>query len=199
MVIERVAWPETGGLARRARFDAGGGEWREEWVSGAIHGAGMVRARFPAAISQVLKILKAAGALVGVVFHDVEPFSGKRGDLNQLRRRAQVHAMRKAMRPFRRGRFTVPIEKISWIKRRTWQRMLYSRWSKFAMAREASSKKSIFDWRRLSVAVFALREGNRAERKSSLSWRLFDLPLRASGNLRLIVLGRQCAKRRRRS
>jgi hypothetical protein len=42
--------------------------------AGPIHGPRMVRTGFPQGFIRVLKVLKAAGAGVGIVFHDVEPY-----------------------------------------------------------------------------------------------------------------------------
>src|ERR1700694_3852190 len=97
LVIERGAWAESGcprdasALRRRARG------WREEWVLVQYTALAWSNRGFPLRFPQILQTLKAAGARVGVVFHDIEPYSGKRA-IDQLRRRAQLHAMLKALR-----------------------------------------------------------------------------------------------------
>src|ERR1700704_216978 len=107
LVIERVSWPESGwtratrGLRRRAKG------WRGAWVLVQYTALAWSSRGFPLRFPQVLKTLKAAGARVGVVFHDVEPFSGKRA-IDQLRRGAQLHAMRKALRLCDAAVFTIP-------------------------------------------------------------------------------------------
>src|SRR5437660_7938886 len=65
--------------------------------------------------SRVLEILKGAGVRVAVVYHDVEPFAGTR-IIDLLRRQAQLRAMRHAMDLCDVAVFTVPMEKLSWMR-----------------------------------------------------------------------------------
>jgi glycosyltransferase involved in cell wall biosynthesis len=62
----------------------------------------------------VLRILKSAGARVAIVFHDVTPYSSPRL-IDQLRCRAQLHTMRRALQLAEHAIFTVPLEKVSWL------------------------------------------------------------------------------------
>jgi glycosyl transferase family 1 len=61
-----------------------------------------------------LNILKSAGARVGIVFHDAEPYPGTRV-IDLLRRFVQVHTMRRALALADLAIFTVPPEKLSWL------------------------------------------------------------------------------------
>jgi glycosyltransferase involved in cell wall biosynthesis len=62
----------------------------------------------------VLKVLKMAGAPVGVVFHDVEPYPGTRV-VDSLRRAVQIRTMKRVLSLSDFAVFTVPVEKISWL------------------------------------------------------------------------------------
>lgn len=189
LVIERVAWPESGwaraasALRRRARG------WREAWVLVQYTALAWSTRGFPLRFPQVLKTLKAAGARVGVVFHDVEPYSGKRA-IDQLRRRAQLHAMRKAMRLCDVAVFTVPMEKISWIKRRPGKGCFIPVGANLPMSREASSKKGILTGGGLSVAVFGITGGESGRKEIENIVEAVRFAALRVGNLRLIVLGR---------
>ena len=69
---------------------------------------------FPLRFLRVLRILRQAGARVGMVYHDVLPYHGNR-TIDKLRRRAQNHAMSEALRSCDLGVFTVPVSKIPWV------------------------------------------------------------------------------------
>ena len=189
LVIERVAWPESGwtraasALRRRARG------WREEWVLVQYTALAWSARGFPLRLPQVLKILKAAGARVGVVFHDVEPFSGKRV-IDQLRRGAQLYAMRKALRLSDAAVFTVPMEKISWNKRRPGKGCFIPVGANLPTSGEAGSRKSILKSGRLSVAVFGITGGESGRKEIENIVEAVRFAASRVGKLRLIVLGR---------
>src|SRR5258708_5701261 len=113
LVIERVAWPESGwtravsALRRRARG------WRGAWVLVQYTALGWSARGFSMRFLRVLKTLKANGVRVAVVYHDAEPYGGTRV-IDRLRRRAQLHTMRKALCVSEAAVFTVPPEKLSW-------------------------------------------------------------------------------------
>jgi glycosyltransferase involved in cell wall biosynthesis len=61
----------------------------------------------------VVAILRAAGARVGVVFHDVEPYVGSRM-IDRFRRREQLRVMRALLRRADMAIFTVALDHVSW-------------------------------------------------------------------------------------
>src|ERR1700687_941657 len=189
LVIERVAWAASGwprearALRRRSRG------WREEWVLVQYTALAWSNRGFPLRFPQVLKTLKAAGARVGVVFHDVEPFSGRRV-IDQLRRGAQLHAMRKALRLSDAAVFTVPMEKISWIKRRPGKGCFIPVGANLPMSGEASSKKGTLTGGRLGVAVFGITGGESGRKEIENIIEAVRFAASCVGNLRLVVLGR---------
>jgi len=189
LVIERVAWAESGwaraasALRRRAR------EWREEWVLVQYTALAWSNRGFPLRFPQILKILKAAGARVGVVFHDIEPYSGKRV-IDQLRRGAQLRAMRKALRLCDAAVFTVPMEKISWIKRQPGKGCFIPVGANLPTSGEANSRKGILTGGRLSVAVFGITGGEAGRKEIENIVEAVRFAASRVGNLRLIVLGR---------
>src|SRR2546423_6473677 len=77
LIIERVNWNAAGwdraahALRRRAE------EWRGAWVLVQYTALAWSARGFPQYFPRVLKSLKAAGARVGGVFHDMEPYGGK--------------------------------------------------------------------------------------------------------------------------
>jgi glycosyltransferase involved in cell wall biosynthesis len=189
LTIERVAWPESGwtravsALRRRAKG------WRGAWVLVQYTALAWSARGFPLRFTRVLKTLKAAGVRVGMVFHDIEPFNGT-PLIDGLRRRAQLHIMRQALRLSDAAVFTVPMENISWIKRQSGKGRFIPVGANLPLSGEAISSKGISMGGILSVAVFSITGG------LSGSWEIENIVeavrFAASrvGNLRLIVFGR---------
>src|SRR6266849_3699007 len=73
------------------------------------------RRGFPLRFLRILRILRASGARVAVVFHDVEPYTGHRF-VDRLRRSVQLRAMREALRLADVAVLTVPAEKLSGVR-----------------------------------------------------------------------------------
>ena len=187
--IERVAWYESGwtraasALRRRARG------WRGAWVLVQYTALAWSARGFPLRFPRILKTLKAAGARVGVVFHDIEPFSGKRL-IDRMRRRAQLHVMRKALRLSDAVVFTVPMEKISWIKRQAAKGCFIPVGANLPAPGEAASSKGISTGGKLSVAVFGITGGPSGSKEIENIVEAVRFAASRVGNLRLIVLGR---------
>src|SRR2546423_9332650 len=78
LITERVNWSAPGwdGVANALRRRAEG--WRGTWVLVQYTALAWSARGFPLRFPRVLKSLKAAGARVGVVFHDMEPYGGTR-------------------------------------------------------------------------------------------------------------------------
>jgi glycosyltransferase involved in cell wall biosynthesis len=189
LVIKRVAWPESGwkraasSLRRRAR------EWRGAWVLVQYTALAWSERGFPLRFPRVLKTLKAGGARVGVVFHDVEPYSGRRV-IDGLRRRAQLHVMRVALRVCDAAVFTVPMENISWIKRPDGKGCFIPVGANLPTSSEANSRKGISTVGKLSVAVFGITGGEAGSKEIEAIVDAVRFAAARVGTLRLIVLGR---------
>src|SRR5260370_36202920 len=189
LTIERLTWPERGwtraikGLRRRAKG------WRGTWVLVQYTALAWSARGFPLRLPRVLKTLKAAGVHVGVVFHDVEPYSGTRV-IDGLRRRAQLHSMLEALRVCDAAVFTVPMEKISWIKSQHGKGCFIPVGANFPTASEANSRKGISMGGKLSVAVFGITGGESGRKEIEQIVEAVRFAVSHVGNLRLIVLGR---------
>jgi glycosyltransferase involved in cell wall biosynthesis len=115
---DRCGWANALKDLRRQAVD-----WRGTWVFVQYTALAWSARGFPHRIIRVLKILRSAGALVGVVFHDVEPYSGRRL-VDAMRRAVQRHTMRWMVGAADHCFFTVPPEKLSW-KPKTTQRVAF--------------------------------------------------------------------------
>ncbi len=188
LMIERVAWPERGwaraarGLRRRAKG------WRGAWVLVQYTALAWSARGFPLRFPRVLRTLKAAGVRVAVVFHDVEPYSGTRV-IDGVRRRAQLHVMRKTLRICDVAVFTVPMDKVSWIKRPSRKGCFIPAGANLPTASEANSRKGVSMDGKLSVAVFGITGGESGRWEIENIAEAVRFAASRIGNLRLIVLG----------
>jgi len=144
---------------------------------------------FPLRFPRVLKSLKAAGAGVAVVFHDIEPYSGTRV-IDGLRRRVQLHVMLKALGLSDAAVFTVPMEKVSWIKHEPGKGRFIPVGANLPTSSEANSRKGVSMDGKLSVAVFGVTGGEAGRREIETIVEAVRFAAARVGNLRLIVLGR---------
>jgi glycosyltransferase involved in cell wall biosynthesis len=189
LIIERVAWHESGWrrAASTLRHRAHG--WRRAWVLVQYTALAWSARGFPLQFPQVLKILKAAGARVGVVFHDVEPYSGKRA-IDALRRRTQLQVMRKSLRLCNEAVFTVPLQKSSWIKHEPGKGCFIPVGANLPTSGEANSRQGISTSGQLSVAVFSITGGESGLWEIDNIVEAVRFAAARVGNLRLIVFGR---------
>jgi glycosyltransferase involved in cell wall biosynthesis len=189
LIVERVAWKESGWnrAANTLRHRAQG--WRGAWVLVQYSALSWSARGFPLRFPQALKILKAAGVRLGVVFHDVAPGNGKRL-IDVLRRRAQLQVMFKSLQLCDTAVFTVPLQQNSWIKHQPGKGCFIPVGANLPTSSEANSRQGLSMGGKLSVAVFGISGGE------SGRWEIDNIVegvrFAASRvrNLRLIVLGR---------
>ncbi len=189
LAIERVPWAERGwrrasrSLRRRAKA------WKDTWVLVQYTPLAWSTRGFPLRFSRVLRALKAAGARVGVVYHDVEPFAGTRV-IDRLRRRAQLRAMRRAMDLCDTAVFTVPMEKISWMKSQYTHSVFIPVAANLPAAAWGVTRKSAATSGKLSVAVFGVTGGSSTAGEIGEIAEAVRFASSRAKNLRLTVLGR---------
>jgi glycosyltransferase involved in cell wall biosynthesis len=189
LIIERVAWAESGWTRAVSALRRRANGWRGAWVLVQYTALAWSARGFPLRFPQVLKTLKAAGARVAVVFHDVEPYSGARV-IGGLRRRAQLRAMLEALRLCDAAVFTVPMENISWIKRYAGKGCFIPVGANLPTSGKANSRKGISTGGKLSVAVFGITGGEEGRKEIENIVEAVRFAASRVRNLRLIVLGR---------
>src|SRR6266550_8089243 len=189
LVIERVAWPESGWTRAASALRHRAKGWRGAWVLVQYTALSWSARGFPVRFPRVLRTLKAAGARVGVVFHDIEPYSGTRV-IDGLRRRVQLHVMRKALRLSDAAVFTVATERVSWIKHEPGKGRFIPVGANLPTSSEANSRKGISTDGKLSVAVFGITGGKSGRWEIDNIVEAVRFAAARVGNLRLIVLGR---------
>lgn len=189
LLIERVDWEGHGwraalrSLLRRVKG------WRNPWVLVQYTALAWSKRGFPFRFLRVLKILRATGVRVGVVYHDVEPFGGTRV-IDRLRQWAQVRTMREALRVADVAIFTVPPEKLFWYKRGSADTEFIPVGANFPASGEANLRKGISPGGKPSIAVFGVTGGAAGRKEIEAIVDAVRFAASRVKNLRLIVFGR---------
>jgi hypothetical protein len=90
MELLGAPWKERGWPPVLRNLEQRAAEWRGRWVLLQYTALAWSVRGFPLEIPRVIKILRDAGALVGAVLHDAQPYSGGRA-VDHLRRLVQQH------------------------------------------------------------------------------------------------------------
>ncbi len=112
--ILRVAWNEQGWAEALERLRRDARSWLGRWVFLQYTALAWSERGFPRRVLRVVHALREAGARVGVVFHDVEPFAGTRA-VDVLRRHVQLRAMQRMLRSAELSVFTISLDVVSWL------------------------------------------------------------------------------------
>jgi glycosyltransferase involved in cell wall biosynthesis len=112
--VRRVPWEIHGWKAALQTLPLMARQWRGQWVFVQYTALAWSARGFPQKILRVIAALRANGARVAVVFHDVEPYAGSR-IVDRIRRRTQMNVMRRLVKLSELAIFTVPVETISWL------------------------------------------------------------------------------------
>jgi glycosyltransferase involved in cell wall biosynthesis len=112
--IRRVPWEIHGWPDALQALRLQATKWRDIWVLVQYTALTWSTRGFPQKVLCALRILKSAGARLGIVFHDVEPYPGTRL-IDSVRRFDQVCTMRRALALADLTVFTVPPERLSWL------------------------------------------------------------------------------------
>lgn len=189
LLVARVRWDENGWASARRSLRRHARGWRGTWILVQYTVLAWSGRGFPVRFPQVLRILKFAGARVVVVFHDVEPHQGT-CLVDRFRRRTQVGTMHKALKHADVAVFTVPMEKLSWIKLPQNKAVFVPVGANFPTASDAVSRKGITTDEKLGVAVFGVTGGKEGEKELEEIVGAVRFAAAHVKSLRLIVLGR---------
>src|SRR5580704_10744616 len=113
--IVRVPWNERGWTDGVDELRRQAANWRGRWVFLQYTALAWSARGFPRRVLRVVRALHNAGAKVGLVFHDVEPFAGTRA-VDLLRRQVQLRVMRHLLGSADLAVFTVSVDIVSWLR-----------------------------------------------------------------------------------
>jgi glycosyltransferase involved in cell wall biosynthesis len=135
-----------------------------------------------------MKVLRRAGARVGVVFHDAQPYSGGR-PIDQVRRFVQQHVMRQAVRSSDQAFLTVPADKLSWIPAAAKNIAFIPVGANLPLASSGNETRIHRD-EIPTVAVFSVTGGAAGPQEAAQITAAVRLAAAKLGKLRLLVFGR---------
>jgi glycosyltransferase involved in cell wall biosynthesis len=194
MQLERLAWNEQGWptALRELRQKAGG--WRGSTVLLQYTALAWSRHGFPPRFLKVIKAAADAGAHVGIVFHDGEPYGGTRV-VDRIRSLVQRRTMRRALRRACLAVFTTPLETIRWLGNPPSNATFIPVGANFLAAEcKAAEQKPIAKSRVLRVAVFGITGGKSGDWEAAQIVQAVHFAASQLGRLELCAFGRGAAE-----
>jgi glycosyltransferase involved in cell wall biosynthesis len=187
--LARVPWHERGWRAALRELRSQSASWRGTPVLVQYTALAWSRRGFPLRFLRVLRILRAAGARVAVVFHDVSPYPGRRF-VDRLRRRVQLHAMREALRLADVAVSTVPAEKLSWLPPGCRNAVFIPVGANLPVPEATSDPSRSVAGQPPTVAVFGITGGKAGRLESEIITETIRFAAKRIPKLRLVAFGR---------
>ena len=190
--IRRVPWEIHGWRESLKALRLMAAQWKGNWVLIQYTALAWSSRGFPGRVLQVARLLRDAGVRLGIVYHDVEPYTGARW-VDKGRRFLQVRTMRRLVALSDVAVFTVAIEKISWLPRNERRAVFVPVGANLPSPLEPS----ITDSRQgvPTVSVFSITGGEPGARETSDVVGAIRYAAKEIGQLRLLVFGRHAELR----
>jgi glycosyltransferase involved in cell wall biosynthesis len=188
MEIERVAWAERGWSTALREVRQQAAEWNGEWVFVQYTALAWSVRGFPFTFLKVMMELRAAGARVAIIFHDVEPYGGKRL-VDRMRRALQLHTMRRALHEADLGIFTVALRVVSWLGQPPAKARFIPIGANLLPDSLANEKPESGE-RTLRVAIFGVTEGETGKKECAQIAAAAEFAAGKAGRFALHVFGR---------
>jgi glycosyltransferase involved in cell wall biosynthesis len=190
--IRRVPWELHGWREAHQVLELEAAAWRETWVLLQYTALAWSSRGFPQRVLRTLKILKSAGARIGIVYHDVEPYHGSRF-IDRLRRTTQLRTMRTAISLAELAIFTIPLEKVSWLPRAASHARFIPVGPNLPIP---STDYAVHDTPRLpTIGIFSITGGVAGARETRTILTSVRHAAERIGKLRLLVFGRHAELR----
>src|SRR6202521_3660620 len=187
--LAHVAWHERGWGAALRELHSQSAGWRGTRVFVQYTALAWSRRGFPLRFPGVLRILRAAGAHVTVVFHDVEPYGGRRV-VDRLRRSVQLRVMREALSVAADAVLTVPAEKLSWVPSGCRNSVFIPVGANLPVTEAAADLSSSIKGQVPTVAVFGITGGEAGQLESEIIAGAIRFAAKRIPKLRLVAFGR---------
>jgi glycosyltransferase involved in cell wall biosynthesis len=190
MELERVPWAERGWPAALRELRQKAATWRGEWVLAQYTALAWSARGFPLKFLQVMDTLRGAGARVAVVLHDMEPYGGNRV-VDAMRRRSQLHTMRRSLQRADLAIFTVAFDAVSWLGNPPAKALFISvganlPWASAPGLSESTAREQSV----LRVAVFGITGGETGRRESARIAEALRFAAERVGQLQFHAFGR---------
>jgi glycosyltransferase involved in cell wall biosynthesis len=187
--LARVAWQERGWRAALGELRSQSADWRGVRVFVQYTALAWSRRGFPLRFPGVLRILRAAGARVTVVFHDVQPYGGRRV-VDRLRHKIQLRVMRDALRIAAGAVLTVPAEKLSWVPRGCRKAVFIPVGANLPLTEAATDSSPSIKGEAPTVAVFGITGGEAGQLECENIAGAIRFAAKRIPRLRLVAFGR---------
>jgi glycosyltransferase involved in cell wall biosynthesis len=188
MEILRVPWSERGWPMALRNLQQQSADWRGRWVLLQYTALAWSTRGFAMDVPRVIKVLRAAGARIGVVYHDAQPFSGSRA-VDQLRRFVQRRIMRQLLRASDQAILTVPREKLSWIPVDARNAAFIAVGANLPLLAPSGTERTLHGGE-MAVAVFGVTGGSAGQQEVTQIIAVVRFAAEKLGKLRLSVFGR---------
>ena len=114
--IERLRWTEDGWLTALRDLWRNSVRWRGHWVLLQYTAFGWSRYGFPFGVVAAIAILRRRGVRCAIVFHDGHCYPSN-SVIEHCRRISQQWVVRQAYRMTARSIFTIPLDRVGWLKK----------------------------------------------------------------------------------
>lgn len=186
--IRRVHWQEQGWFRALRGLRDLAMNWQGCWVFVQYTALSWSFRGFSAGFLLVLRTLRRAGARVAVVYHDAEPYPAC-GWKEEIRRKVQLRTMRQSLQACDLAIFTIPLDKISWLRKPTDHAVFIPVGANLESPPDNSSGKKA-RWTTPAVSVFGVTGGVAGEKECAIITNAVQFAAREIGALRLLVFGR---------
>ena len=190
--IHRVPWEIHGWSEAFQTLQLQATQWRDTWVLVQYTALAWSSRGFPQKVLRTMNILKSAGARVGIVFHDVEPYPGNR-PIDSVRRFFQVRTMHRALDLADLAVFTVPPERLSWLAAVPQNSSFIPVGPNLPIP--STLVKSCFQNSVPTIGVFSITGGESGERETQIILDAARHVVQKLGKFRLSIFGRHAELR----
>jgi len=190
--IRRVPWENHGWPESLKALQLQATQWRNTWVLVQYTALAWSSRGFPQKVLRAMKLLESAGARVGIVFHDVEPYPGI-GLIDSLRRFIQVRTMRRALDLADLAIFTVPPERLSWLPGAKQNAAFVPVGPNLPIP--STPMKTFLQDSVPMIGVFSITGGESGERETQIILGAVRQAVQKLGKLRLSIFGRHAELR----
>jgi glycosyltransferase involved in cell wall biosynthesis len=189
MEIVRARWKERGWSAALRDLQQRATGWRGRWVLLQYTALAWSPRGFPLQVPRVIKVLHDAGARIGVVYHDAQPYSSSRA-VDKLRCFVQQRTMRQALRSSDQAILTVPAEKLSWISSELKKAVFIPVGANLSLLAPPDGESILRHDETPTVAVFGVTGGVAGRHEVSQITAAVRFAAEKLGKVRLLVFGR---------
>lgn len=184
-----VDWAEKGWETALSDLQASAAKDRPSWFLLQYTALAWSRRGFSWRVLNVIRLLKKTGARVAAVFHDARPYFGNRV-VDRLRRRVQLHTMRKMLRLCDISILTVPAETTPWGAGLLDRAVFIPIAANLPSPESAWTKPATDAGRPPTVGVFSLSGGRAGAEEANLIADNAAFVSERLGALRVVVAGR---------